>query len=169
MQVAIGKIVNTQGIKGEVRVLSNSDFKDLRFVVGNELYIKMKDEYLKVKIEKYYQNKTFDIIKFYGYDNINEVIKFKNCMLYAEQLADTDLAEGEYLTNSLVGMKVIDQLGNSLGSVDEVIENPAHNILRVKADQDSFLVPFNQHFIIEVDTDERIIKIELIDGLINEN
>ncbi len=164
--IKIGKIVNTHGIKGEMRIRSNSDFKTERFGVGNKIYVEYKKEKIVLEIINYYQHKTFDIVKFEGYDNINDVIKFKNCDVYADLLSDDSLEEDEYFNYQLLDLKVQNQENETLGKVVKVIDNPGSNLLRIRTETNQeFLVPFNKHFINKVDLNARLIEIEEIEGL----
>ena len=72
--IYIGKIVNTHGIKGELRIISNNEMKDKIFVKGRNFYIgksKVKEE-----VNSYRVHKNFDMVTFLGYDNINQVLKY---------------------------------------------------------------------------------------------
>ncbi len=164
--IKIGKIVNTHGIKGEMRIRSNSDFKEERFSPNCILKVKVKNEMIDLKIEKYYLHKTFDIVKFVGYDNINDVLKFKNCDVYGELLDAKALDEDEYFNYQLVDLTVKNQDGDIMGTVLKVVENPGSNLLRIKGlDSKEFLIPFNNHFIINVNLLEKVIEVEEIEGL----
>lgn len=160
----IGKIVNTHGIRGELRVLSNSDFVDIRFApdapitINNQPYI----------IESSYPHKNFIIIKLKGYNNINEVEYLKNQKIYAENLGVEVLADGEYFNQDLIGCDVLDQDGTKLGCVKTVVEGGAYNMLRIIGPQNG-LIPFNKHFINEVDIYKKVIFINNIPGLLDEN
>ncbi len=163
--IKIGKLVNTHGIKGEMRIRSNSDFKDLRFQVGEKLTVKTKSGDITLTIAKHYVHKTFDIVLFEGYDNINDVLKFKNLDIYARELSQDDLAEGEYFNSQLVGMQIVNQDNEKIGIVKEVVENPGSNLLRVEHEGAKYLVPFNERFIVDVNLTENVILIEEIGGL----
>lgn len=164
--IKVGKIVNTHGIKGEVRIRSNSDFKDIRFQVGESLFVKSKHGNTELKIIKHYAHKTFDIVAFEGYTNINEVLVYKNQDVYARELENDDLEEGEYFNHQLVGLTIINQDEENIGTVINVVENPANNLLRVQeADGKKYLIPFNERFIKDVDLEKKIIYIEEIGGL----
>ena len=166
MLVKIGKIVNTQGIKGEVRVMSNSDFKDIRFKAGNSLTLRLRSGDIKLKIESSRPHKTFQLVKFFGLDNINDVIGYKNVDIYDVEFTDEQLEDDEYLNKDLVDCEVINNDGISRGHVVEVVENPAHNMLKIKGEK-NFLIPFNEHFIIDVNIIDKKIIFDEIDGLID--
>ena len=79
--VYVGKIVNTHALKGEVRLLSNFEYKDKVFLSGKTLYVGMHKS--KEIIETYRRHKQFDMIKFKGIDYINDVLKYKGAYVYA--------------------------------------------------------------------------------------
>ncbi len=170
MLVKIGKIVNSQGVMGEVRVLSNSDFMDIRFKVGNEFIVKSKKGDIKLKISKTHKHKNFQICKFEGYDNINDIMKFKGLDIYANEIKTEDLEDGEYMNKDLVNLKITDQDNKDLGKSIEIIENPAHNLVRIKhPNQKTYLIPFNDHYITDVNLQDGIITINNVRGLIDED
>jgi len=168
LQVLIGKIVNTQGLKGEVKILSNSDFKKERFKIGNKLEIKTRRDTYVVTIAKYYTHRNFDIVKFSEFNYIDEVEKFKNAKIYAEKMKHSDLKDGEYFFEDLEGCTLINEEGIEKGIVKEVIENPAHLLLRVKYKK-NYLLPFNKTFISNVNIDEKKIIFKEMKGLIDED
>lgn len=124
----IGKIVNTHGIKGELRVLSNSDFIDVRFKPNAKIYID-NNEYI---IEDGYLHKNFVIIKLLGFDNINDVVKFKNKDIYGDILHQDVLEEDEYFNQDLEGCSVYNQDNQLRGEVIEVMIGGIYNMLRIK-------------------------------------
>lgn len=157
--IQIGKLVNTHGVMGEVRVLSNSDFTDKRFAVGNTILI---GKNTKLRIEKMSKHKTFIILKFEGIKNINDVLKFKGQNIYGELLDVKHLEEDEFLIQELVGMQVYHN-ETLLGNVDEVIDNPTAEILRVNK---NILIPFRKQFVVNVFRDAKRIDVELLDGML---
>ncbi|WOO88544.1 ribosome maturation factor RimM [Mollicutes bacterium LVI A0078] len=169
MKKQVGKIVNTQGIRGEVRVLSNSDFKDIRFKEGNKLEVKMRRESEMIEIERHYQHKNFDILKLKGYDNINDVIKFKNGLLMGEPLQDDALGDGEYFVEQIVGLDVVDQDGNKVGVVKAINTQSYQKLLTVKTSGKDAMIPYVDHFVDRVDLATNTMHVNLIPGLIDED
>ena len=88
----VGKIVNTQGLQGELRVLSVTDFAEERFKKGSKLSIfNDKNQFvLEVEIASHRKQKNFDIVKFKGLYHINDVEKYKGCSL---KMAEEDLSD----------------------------------------------------------------------------
>ena len=76
--VEIGKIINTFGIKGDLKIASSTDFGEQRFAPGSHILVKTPREYLDFEISKHYIHKGFDMIAVKGYTDINEVEKYKD-------------------------------------------------------------------------------------------
>ncbi|MGZ3732270.1 MAG: ribosome maturation factor RimM, partial [Parachlamydiaceae bacterium] len=79
----VGKIVNTQGLKGEVRVVSKTDFPEKRYKVGNVLYLFMPNANrpIELTVKSHRTHKNFELLTFEGFNNINEVEKFRDGIL----------------------------------------------------------------------------------------
>ena len=82
MQVEVGQIVNTHGIKGEVKVKSNSDFTDTRFQPGEVLIVNHHHNEIEMTITSYRIHKGFHMLKFEGINNINDVEQYKGDYLF---------------------------------------------------------------------------------------
>ena len=102
--IYIGKIVNTHGIKGELRLLSNFKFKEKVFLENRRIYI--GEDKTEEIITSYRHHKIFDMITLKGYDNINQVLKFLQKEVYVKK-NDLDLGEDEYLDEDLINLNVI--------------------------------------------------------------
>lgn len=159
----IGRLVNTHGIKGEVRILSDFKFKDEVFKKGNSLIIgKYKDTKI---ISSYRSHKDFDMVTFEGIDNINDVLSYKGY----DVLIDRDLYTFSGIVyEDLIGMSVYSN-DTLIGTVEEVMKNHAHPILVIMKDDVKNLVPFIDEFIEDVNMESKRIQIKVIEGLINEN
>lgn len=168
MLIKIGKIVNTKGLKGEVKVLSSSDFKDSRFKKGAKIYLKQKNQQQELEIEKWSVYKNFDIIKFIGYNNINEVEKLKNQNIYAEELTDEVLEEGEYFFNELINYQV--EIDNQIiGQVIDVYDQINRTYIAIKKNNGIVKkIPFIEAFISEVNKKNKTIIITPIEGLLDD-
>ena len=101
--IYIGKIVNTHGIKGEVRILSDFKYKQRILKIGKKIFVgKEKEEAI---INSYRYHKIFDMITIKGINNINDVLKYKGKNIYTTR-EDLDLKEDEYLNVDLIGLSV---------------------------------------------------------------
>ena len=159
--VLIGKIVNTHGLKGEVRILSSFKYKDRVFKKGMNVYIG-KDKNREV-INSYRYHKIFDMIMMDGYSDINEILKYKGEYIFVNK-EDIVLNENEYLDEDIVGMNVYvdDRL---LGRVNRIEKHSVNEILVVKNEEKNYLVPYNFDIILNIDLEKREMYVKNIVGL----
>ena len=159
--VYIGKIVNTHGIKGELRILSDFLKKDIVFKPGFVLYI--GDGYHEETIETYRHHKCFEMVTFRGYDNINEVLKYKGLNVFVKR-EDLHLNDDDYLLEDLVGLSIKED-GEILGKVIEIVYNGSGTLLMVEGTK-KFYIPNNKEFIVKVDLKKGEIECRNTKGLI---
>lgn len=164
--ILIGEIVNTFGIKGELKIRSYSDFDDERYVKGNKLFIEYKNEYVSVIVDTYRVHKGFNIVSFKDLKNINLVEKYKTCKIYIDRDDIEDLDDGSYYRFEIIGLNVYDEDNNYLGKVDSFVDTLANSNLRVKNDNNEFLVPYVDAFIKDINLEEEKIIIHVIEGLL---
>lgn len=153
----LGKIVNTHGIKGEIRILSDFKYKSDVFKIGNNIYIG-KDK-TKETINSYRIHKSYDMITLKGINDINDVLKYKGMDAYINR---EEFHFDGIVYEDLIGMKVYSN-DKLIGKVDEVIKSHAHPIIKVGKS----MIPFIDEFILNVDNDNKRIDINEIEGLIN--
>ena len=159
--IYIGKIVNTHGIKGEVRLLSNFSKKALVFKKDFKIYIgEEKEEEI---INTYRPHKQFDMLTFQGINDINKVLKYKGKKVYMNR-EELFLEENEFLLEDLIGMKIICN-NESLGSVHDIIDNKAGKLLQITFAK-NYYIPYNNYYIKKVNLKTKEIYTENIKDLI---
>ena len=159
-KVYIGKIVNTHGIKGELRILSDFEFKDKAFKVNTEIYIDNEKHIIK----SYRRHKNYDMITIDNYNNINDVLYLLKKKVYKEK-SKLHLSDKEILDSDLLTYKVIDKNKNC-GIIKEIfLASPTNKIIRVLFDKE-VLIPINSPMIKKIDKKLKIVEVELIDGMI---
>ena len=158
--IKIGKIVNTHGIKGELRLLSKFPYKDKVFVKDMVIYIN-KDN--KEVINNYRKHKKFDMITLKGYTNINEVLKYKGKTAYVNS-DDIKLDKDKYLDEELIGLNVIYE-NNNKGIIDDIERYDKTCLLVIKGDDKDYLIPYNDNMIEKIDINNKNIYIKDIKGL----
>ncbi|UOQ85553.1 ribosome maturation factor RimM [Gracilibacillus salinarum] len=164
----VGKIVNTHGIRGEVRVIRITDFEE-RFEAGTTLYIKSKasDTLTPVTIDGHRVHKNFDLLHFQGYENINDVEKFKDSTLLIRTEQLTELEENEFYYHEIIGCEVETVSGEVLGKVSEILSPGANDVWVVKQKGKEYLIPYIEDIVKEVDIDKQRIIIEPMEGLLD--
>ena len=158
-KVYIGKIVNTHGIKGEIRLLSDFPFKDKVFVVGNNILV----DDIEYKINSYRRHKMFDMITLDGYNNINDVLFLMKKKVYFDK-DKLVLSDDEILDEDLIKFKVIDEDRN-IGKITEIfLASSTNKILRVEFSHE-VLIPYNSPIIKSIDKEKKEIHVSLFGGM----
>ncbi|MGE6258726.1 ribosome maturation factor RimM [Heyndrickxia sporothermodurans] len=165
----VGKIVNTHGLNGEVRVISKTDFAEERYQKGNHLYLFVNEkEPIQLTIKSHRKHKNFDLLTFEGYENINAVEKWKNNLLKITEDQLTDLDEGEYYFYEIVGCKVITTAGEEIGVVKEILTPGANDVWIVKGEKGKeYLIPYIDEIVMNINVKEKVITIEPMEGLLS--
>ncbi len=165
----VGKIVNTHGIKGELKVLSMTDFPEERYQKGNELTLFIEGKEPKsLTIASYRKHKNFDLLMFEGYSDINEVEGFKQGILKVDESQLQDLDEGEFYFHEIIGCVVRTTSGDELGVVKEILSPGANDVWVVKAPRGrEHLIPYIEDIVKKVDIAQKEIIIEPMEGLLS--
>ena len=158
--IKIGKIVNTHGIKGELRLLSKFPYKDKVFINNMKIYIDKKD--IEV-INTYRKHKNFYMITLKGYSNINEVLKYKGKYVYVDN-NDIVLDNNKYLDEDLIGLKVIYE-DNDKGIITDIERYDKTVLFNIKGNDKEYLIPYNDNLIDKIDINDKKIYIKDIKGL----
>lgn len=158
--IYIGKLINTHALKGEVRIISDFEYKTLVFKKNNNLYI--GEDKIKVTIETYRKHKNYDMVKFKEYNDILEVSVFKGKKVYA--LRDEIEFGDKILDSDLINLKCIYN-NKEIGYVKEIINNNGYKLISLK----EFLIPYHENFIENINLSRQEIIFKNLEGLINEN
>ena len=158
--IKIGKIVNTHGIKGELRLLSKFPYKNKVFINNMKIYIDKKD--IEV-INTYRKHKNFDMITLKGYSNINEVLKYKGKYVYVDN-NDIVLDNNKYLDEDLIGLNVIYE-DNNKGIITDIERYDKTVLFNIKGNDKEYLIPYNDNLIDKIDINDKKIDIKDIKGL----
>lgn len=158
-KIQIGKIIGTFGIKGELKVYSESDFVEHRFRKDARITIVSNRNIIECTVSSFrYHNKNI-LIRINNYNDINLVEKYIGYDIYADSDDEPSLDEDEYYIDDLVGMDVYDEANKLVGIVEDFIEVPQGYIMEVKKGKEKILVPFVDEYILEIDEDNIVIKV----------
>ena len=146
----VGKLVNTHGIKGEVRLISSFRYKDK---------VSSKEEF---EIERYRKHKNFDMLTFKDIDNINSVLHLKGSFVYINK-EDLKLDKNEFLAVDLIEFNVIINDKN-VGVIKDVFETPANEVLTL---DNGVMIPYVKAFIKKIDIKNKKVFINDVKGLIS--
>ncbi len=162
----VGVIASTHGIHGEVKVFPTTDdvkrFKKLKEVI---LEGKRGNQNLEVEQVKFFKNMA--ILKFRGIDCINDVEKYKGCPLLVTRENAVKLKPGEYFICDLIGLEVLEDNGNLLGTLTEVIQTGANDVYVITMkNKKEVLIPNVKDCIIEVSLEKNTMIVHLLEGLL---
>lgn len=160
--IAVGKIINTFGIKGQVKVYPYTDDIE-RFSELKTVFIGKNKS--KVEIENVIYHKGFAIIKFLGLNNINEVLLYKDDLIYIIEKDLRTLPDDHYFIFDLLDCEVIDISGKKLGYLSNVLQYASNDVYAIKNNNKEFLIPAVKEFIKEVNIEEKKIIVRTIEGM----
>lgn len=163
----VGVITSPHGIKGEVKVFPTTDdakrFKELKKVI-----LDTGKEYIPMEIEHVKFFKNMVILKFKGYDNINEIEKYKSRDLLITRDQAVDLAPDEYFITDLIGLAVVSDQGVELGTLKDVLETGANDVYVVAMkDGKELMLPAIGDCILNVDLEQGRMEVHVLEGLMD--
>ncbi len=163
----VGKIVNTHALQGEVKVVSNSDFKEERFKKGSQLYIDFNGNHIEVIVATHREHKGADLLKFKHLNSINDVEKYKGCDLLVATDHLDELDENEFYYFEIIGCTVKTTSGEEVGEITEILETGANDVWVVKRpNQKDALIPYIEDVVKVVDIEAKEVIIEVLEGLL---
>lgn len=161
-----GKIVNTHGIRGEVKIMPYCDSPELLCDFDRLFMGKLLKE---IYIERSRVQKNMIICKIEGVDTPEDAEKLRNKMLYMHR-DDLELDEDTYFIQDLIGMTVKDaDTGEVYGIIDDVFQTGANDVYSIKNGDKSYLVPAIADVVITTDIDSGIMTIRPLEGLFDED
>ncbi|MCY7674995.1 ribosome maturation factor RimM [Bacillus safensis] len=167
----VGKIVNTHGVRGEVRVVSKTDFPEERYKKGSVLYIfkQGQSEPLKVTVASHRQHKQFDLLTFEEINSLNEAEHLKESILKVEKENLGSLDEGEFYFHQIIGCEVYDEEDKLIGQIKEILTPGANDVWVIgrKGKKDA-LIPYIPSVVKNIDISSKTVHIEVMEGLIDE-
>ncbi|GAB6931532.1 ribosome maturation factor RimM [Paenibacillus sp. JCM 10914] len=168
--LTVGKIVNTHGIRGELKVMPHTDFAEQRFAVKSKLHVVPdKGNALQVTVETSRFHKNMYVLKFKELQNINEAEKYKGALLKIPAEMQEDLPDNEYYFHEIIGCKVWtdDEPAEELGTVSEILTPGANDVWVVKTPKGKeILLPAIPDVVLDVNKEEKLIRVHLMEGLI---
>lgn len=167
--LSVGKIVNTHGIRGELKIVSSTDFPEVRFAPKSKLILVHPEskQQVHVTVASARPNKGTYIVRFEGYGNINEVEKYKGYDVKVSKDQAVELPENEYYFYQIIDCEVVDETGEKLGVIKEILRPGANDVWVVEMqNRKELLLPVIDDVVLDVDVDNKVVKIHLMEGLL---
>ena len=159
-KIKVGKIINTHGIKGEIKVQAsgNETFdRDISYYIGNDFF--------EVRTTNSKFRNGIYIVKLKDFNNINDVLIFKSKDIFIDLDNLSDLEENEYYIKDLIGLDVIDEFNNNVGKLVDVLEYEANDVYEVETQNGLISIPSVSEFIIEINIEKKYLKAKIIEGM----
>lgn len=165
-EMQVGVITQTHGIKGEVKVFPTTDDVN-RFKKLKEVIMDTGRERINLEIEGVKFFKQYAILKFKGYDSINDIEKYKSAKLYIKREQAVKLQKDEYFIADLIDMEVVTEDGEYFGTMKDVLTTGANDVYIVtRQDGTEVLLPAIKQCVKSIDMDQSRITVHIMDGLI---
>ncbi len=165
--VAIANIVRTRGLKGEVVADVLTDFPERFELLETVTAVRESGERFELKIEKHWFQNGRVILKFAGYDTIEAAETLREREICVPQSEAVELNEDEFFDWELTGCKVETVDGIEIGTVRELMRTGGVELLVVANGDKDFLIPFAEAICVEVDIENKMIRIDPPDGLLD--
>lgn len=163
----VGVISSTHGVKGEVKVFPTTDDPG-RFRALRQVILDTGKEYKELEITgvKFFKNQV--ILKFKGYDNINEIEPYKGKDLLVSRENAVPLEENENFIVDLIDMTVVTDTGETLGILTDVLKTGANDVYVVEnAEGKELLLPAIRDCILDVNVEEKRMLVHVLEGLLD--
>lgn len=162
----IGKIVNTQGLKGEVRVYSYTD--DINRFDELDTFYLGKDLETEWVVEKVRYKGNMVIMKIKGIDRVEDAEKLRDKFMYVSREKSRELEEEEYFISDMIGLEAYTVDGEHIGKLQEVLQYAANDVYVIKGNEgQEYLIPALMKFVPTIDMNERKMIIDPIKGMLD--
>lgn len=157
-QMEGGKIVNTHGIRGEVKIQPWCDSAE--FLCEFDVYY---IDGAPVKVLAARAHKGCVLAKLDGVFDINAAMCLKNKVIYVDRSGLT-LPEGQYFISDLLGLAVVTEDGEEIGKIKDVLNLPANDVYVIRGERE-YMIPVVREFVLNVDLDAQKVTVKLIPGM----
>ena len=160
--LAIGRVLKPHGLAGEVQVQILTDFPD-RFDTLKTVYV--GERYTPAILESQRRHGRRMLLKFEGYDDLEEAEKLRGEMIYVPVDEAVPLEEDEYYVHEIVGLQAWTTEGEYLGRIEEVIHTGSNDVYVVRDSVRETLIPALSDVVLKIDTEQGRIEVQLMKGL----
>lgn len=161
----VGRIVNTHGVKGELKVMPATD-DPKRFEKLKSIFVERRTmESYEIQSVRYH--KDFVLLKLKGIEDMNAAELLKGSVLKIDRKDSLPLKKDEYYISDLFGLKVFTEEERYLGELVDIIETGSNDVYVVKKEdrEKDLLLPAIKQVIKNVDIEEQKMIVHLLEGL----
>ncbi|HZG77403.1 MAG TPA: ribosome maturation factor RimM [Paenibacillus sp.] len=167
--LTVGKVANTHGIRGELKVWPETDFPEQRFKTGAGLLLVSPDDAksIPLTVANARPQKTVYIVKFKEFDNINQVEPYKGWSLKVSSEERVRLERDEFYFHDIIGCAVKTEEGEPVGEVTDILRPGANDVWVVKrTNGKTAYIPYIEDVVLDVDVPQKTVTIRLMEGLL---
>lgn len=162
----IGKIVNTHGIKGELKVIPLTSHVNA-YLNLDTIYLLENDFPKAYSLKHIRKVKNYWLYQLESFTNINQVLHLKGKTVYLEDQLLVPLQEGEFFIHDLIDAKVYNTKKEYLGVITNYFETGANGVCEVSSKKGDFLFPTTQEVLLEIHPEKKIVVIEILEGMLD--
>ena len=161
--LTVGFLRRPHGVKGEIIMDLHTDFPE-RMKPGRKVFV--GDEYQPMTLTNVRAHQAGLLVKFNGIETPEDAGQLRNQWVYIKAKDATPLPAGQIYQHQLFGFRVVDENGNALGELVEIIETGANDVYVVRDETEKeILLPAITSVILELDTGNRLMRVHLLEGL----
>jgi 16S rRNA processing protein RimM len=165
--VAVARVVRTRGLKGEVVAEILTDFPERFEALEQVVGVRDTGEQVELTVEAFWFQNDRVILKFNGFDNPDTAESLRNVEICIAESDAVELDEDEFYDWELAGCKVETIDGTAIGEVAELMRTGGTELLIVRAESKEYLIPFAETICVEVDIENKLIRIDPPEGLLD--
>ena len=163
--LSIGQIINTHGLRGEVKVYPLTDDMS-RFEKLEEVYIAENNELVKYEVERIKLLKSTVAVKLKGIDSEEAANKLRNSYIKVDRKSAVKLPKDTYFICDLIDLEVYDEKGMLLGTVKDVLQTGSNDVYVIQSSGKDILIPALKDIVKKIDLENKKILVEMPEGLI---
>jgi 16S rRNA processing protein RimM len=165
--LVVGKVRRPHGVHGDVVAEIYTDFPE-RFIPSKEIFL--GEKHLKLVITNHRQHNEGLLLGFEGVSSPEQAGRYRNQIISISTSDASELPEGRFYFHELIDLEVVDEGGNHLGTLTEILETGANDVYVVKSSTGSeLLLPAIREVVLNVDLDAKKMRVHLIPGLADED
>jgi len=165
--VAIARLSKPRGLRGEIVADVLTNFPERFDNLKSVLLVRPDGETAEIEIEKFWFQKNRIVLKFAGFDSIEEAETLRNCEICIAETEAVELEADEFFDWELEGCAVETVAGEQIGTVKELMRTGGTEILVVAGEAKEYLIPFAETICTSVDVEKKLIKVDAPQGLLD--
>jgi len=164
----IGTVVGTHGLRGDLKIRLSSGDPEILDGVAWVWLCPVAGTAKSLEINHRALHKGQLLLRFAGYDSINQVEEFIGARLKIREDQLPDLGKDEYYWGQLQGIRVVDRHYGEIGQLEDLLNTAAHDTYVVNGSFGEVLIPAVRQFVLDIDLEKRVMKVDLPEGLVPE-